>query len=107
MRFISLDLSTKAGWAYFEVADGKLTLLESSQITPIPELKGFPYPESYLRWSQKVMDALLEVMSTRPHQWLVTEETTSGSKNNFDQKILEWVHLRFASHCVASMKLGK
>jgi len=99
-------LSTKAGWAYFEIKDNKLALLESGQVIPISEIKGPPYPESYLKWADAVMASLLEVMKGRPHAYLITEETTSGSKNNFDQKILEWVHLRFAEHCVSKMKEG-
>jgi hypothetical protein len=105
VRFVVLDLSTKTGWAYFEVGDAGLVLLERGQLEPIPEPKHLklPYPENYLAWSRDVaQDVRDNILSERSFDYLVIEETAKGSLDAHIQKLLEWIHYEIATYIRAS-----
>jgi hypothetical protein len=105
MRFISLDISSNIGWAYFEVSEGKLSLLERGQIQQVEIDKNLTYPESYLDWSQRIWDQIWRtVLVNRQFENIITEETSKGSKDAHSQKLLEWIHKHLAEYAVKDLK---
>lgn len=89
MRILSLDLSTKTGWALFE--NGKLLCFGQIKTTKkINEL--FPdYPYNYLALAKDMASEIKKkVLSSNPHK-IIIEETNKG-KNRYSQKILEFIH---------------
>ena len=95
MNVISLDISTKPGYAIF--IDGKLIRYGTQWADKVAEDFG-PYPWNYIDLAQHVVDRLyrevIEPIKYKiPGQELhfVIEETTT-SQNNYSQKKLEFVH---------------
>lgn len=96
---LALDLSTKSGWAYFE--DGKLikygTVFSERKASDFGD-----YPYSYILFADHVYEMLLDELGkitfhTENKNEIVIEETTS-SKNNYSQKILEYIHYKVVGH---------
>lgn len=94
MRVLSLDLSTKTGWAYFE--DGELQecgtiFIERSKATKDewPYREGYPW--DYIKTSRNVVNSIATLFFSFSPDVIVVEETT-GSSNNYSQKILEFIH---------------
>ena len=105
MRFISLDLSSKTGWAWFETVDDKLTILDSGNMDPIPLPENGWYPKNYLEWSKTVFEKILDtVLSRYNFDYVVIEETAKGSKDAHSQKFLEWLHFHIAMWCVETIE---
>lgn len=99
MRVLSLDASTKSGWALF--IDGKLS--ESGALTPVkiedfnvnkdPQ-KSPKYPYNIIDGAEDVARILMgKVNETRPDK-IVIENTNKG-KNRHTQRILEYIHFAF------------
>lgn len=96
-RILALDTSTKTGWSLI-VSDGKdFTLEDSGQIDSLKRPDDIPYPEQFLVWAEKCFANVDNLITVHKPDVLVIEETSSGSKNNYDQKILEWIHFLLAS----------
>jgi Holliday junction resolvasome RuvABC endonuclease subunit len=93
-RVLSLDISTKTGWALL-VSGDQLVLESHGQIDAIHEPNGM-YPESYVDWAYDCYSKIVDLVDTHAPDVLVIEETASGSKNIFSQKILEWIHFLVA-----------
>lgn len=94
MRVLSLDLSTKPGWAYFE--DKKLHELGTLHVEKKPADEGdWPYrtgyPWDYIKQARDVVNAINTLFFQFTPDVIVIEETT-GSSNNYSQKILEFIH---------------
>lgn len=96
-RVLSLDMSTKTGWAFCESTQSGIVLIENGQIPKISEPAG-KYPENYVDWAHMVFTKILELINRFNPDVLVIEETAAGSKNSFSQKILEFIHFLLASH---------
>lgn len=91
-RVLSLDISTKTGWALIESGPGSdCSLLSSGKIPKITEPDGL-YPTNYVEWANLCFSKISELVDTHAPDVLVIEETASGSKNAYSQKILEFIH---------------
>lgn len=96
MNLISLDISTKPGWALY--TGGKL--VRYGTLWPDKTVEHFgTYPWNYTLMAQHtaqrlyaevIKPALVESGATPLH--IVIEETTGGSGNNYSQKKLEFIH---------------
>lgn len=94
MRVLSLDISSKTGFCYFETTD-KMTLLDYGQIPKIECPEG-DFPTSFVLWAYKIFDGLEDLIDKYKPEHLVIEQTCAGSKNALSQSILEWTHFLVA-----------
>jgi hypothetical protein len=105
-RILALDVSTKTGWSLI-ISDGKTFTLESNgQIDKTSEPEG-AYPGNYIDWAASVFDSIRTLIVKHRPDVLVIEETSSGSKSIYSQKILEWIHYLLAFYikeCNMSVK---
>jgi len=89
MVILSLDLSTKPGYAIFE--DGVLKEYDTLFLDRNVAEFGI-YPFSFLKCAESVAERLFnEVIDQMNFDKIVIEETTAG-RNNYSQKILEFIH---------------
>jgi hypothetical protein len=93
---VALDLSTKPGWARFQVKDGEIQKLQFDTIFPKKEIKQYGhYPYNYIEFAkeigQKLVSDIYLIHINHPEVEVVIEETTAG-QNNYSQKILEFIH---------------
>jgi hypothetical protein len=96
MRVLSLDASTKSGWALF--VDGKLS--ESGALAPVkvydfnvnkdPQ-KSPNYPWNLMEAARDVYRLLRKVIWTHRPDKIVVENTNKG-RNRHTQRILEFIH---------------
>jgi hypothetical protein len=91
---LALDVSTKTGWALFQ--DGKP--VSWGTLFPDKTVKDFgDYPINFVRLCQYLADRLVREIivpileKTKDYLEVVIEETNS-SKQNYSQKILEFLH---------------
>lgn len=95
-RVLSLDISTKTGWALL-ISSDQLVLREHGQVPAIHEPEGMgSYPESYVIWAYQCFQKIMELIERLTPDVLVIEETSAGSKAIYTQKILEWIHFLVA-----------
>ena len=94
-RILSLDVSSKTGWSLQISSDDGLGLEAYGLIPKMSEPKGV-YPSNYLVWAYSLFLGIVDLVNEHAPTVLVVEETASGSKNNYDQKILEWTHFLLA-----------
>lgn len=93
LNILSLDLSTKPGWAFFKNS----TLHSYGTLWADKTTEDFgSYPENYLGMVHHTIDRLYEEIILRclkevPEITIVIEETTA-SKNNYSQRKIEWIH---------------
>jgi len=99
---LSLDISTKTGWAFieFDLDNNKLKLLDYGVISGIPEPINIPYPKSYLHWSKQCSDKIFDIIKKYKYNIICIEETSKGSKNAYSQKILEFIHFRVSEYLI-------
>lgn len=96
-RILALDISTKTGWSLIE-SDGKdFNLLDYGKIDKTSEPDG-QYPVNFVEWAESIYESILSLISLQKPNVLVIEETSSGSKSIYSQKILEWIHFLVANH---------
>jgi hypothetical protein len=93
---VSLDISTKPGWAYFRIKDGEIQHLKFDTIFPKKTVKDYGhYPFNYVNYVHDVAISVVTEVSliqvNHPEVEVVIEETTKG-KNNYSQKMLEFLH---------------
>jgi hypothetical protein len=101
LKFIVLDLSSKTGWAHFEVGPSGLFLLNRGQLDQVPMDKNLKYPLNYISWSLRIFDKVYdEILAFNQFDAVVIEETAKGSKDAHAQKLLEWVHFHVAKFIV-------
>lgn len=96
-RVLSLDISTKTGWAFMISSSEGLNLESYGKINQISEPEG-QYPVNYVDWAHMCFNKILELINTYKPEVLVIEETVAGSKSVFSQKILEWIHYLVAKY---------
>jgi hypothetical protein len=95
-RILALDVSTKTGWSLI-VSDGEdFTLEANGQMEPIVEPTDQPYPNNYVSWAYDCWIKITKLIDIHKPDVLVIEETASGSKSAYSQKILEWIHFLLA-----------
>lgn len=90
-RILSLDISSKTGWAAANYTKNGIKLIDYGTIpkTSAPDEK---YPGNYVIWAYQNFESILELIKKFNPDILVIEETSRGSKNAMSQKILEWIH---------------
>lgn len=94
-RVLSLDISTKTGWACIESSPTSFTLVDTGQIAKTSEPEG-QYPSNYVEWAYSIFGEIYKLIETYQPDILVIEETAGGSKNARSQKILEYIHFLVA-----------
>jgi len=95
-RILALDVSTKTGWSLMD-SDGKnFNLIIHGKIDKTSEPEG-QYPNNFVAWASSIMDSIDEIIQEHKPDVLVIEETASGSKSIYSQKILEWIHFLLAN----------
>lgn len=98
-KVLSLDISTKTGWCLSEITSDNFLLKEYGTLVKVDK-PDFKYPKDYLEWAHKCSKAILEVCVKHKPDVIIIEETSKGSKNNFSQKILEFIHFLIAEYIV-------
>lgn len=94
-RILALDVSSKTGWAVL-ISDKDSLVLETYGRLEQTSLPDGSYPDSFVDWAYICYGYILELIERYHPDVLVIEETAGGSKNNFSQKILEWIHFLLA-----------
>jgi hypothetical protein len=94
---LSLDVSTKTGYAYAHSVSTGIFLQDYGTLKQIHQPEG-NYPSNYVLWAYSVAEEILRLINTFKPDVLVIEETSKGSKNGMSQKILEWSHFLLAEH---------
>lgn len=96
-RILALDMSTKTGWSLL-VSDGKDFKLEDhGKIDKTTEPEGM-YPVNFVEWAGEIFSSINVLIAKHSPDVLVIEETASGSKSIYSQKILEWIHFLLANY---------
>lgn len=96
LRILSLDISTKTGYAAIVSGPEGCYLEACGTVPQIPEPEGLIYPGSYVNWAYMVFEKIVELVDRFAPDMLVIEETVAGSKNHLSQKILEFTHFLVA-----------
>lgn len=96
-RILSLDVSTKTGYALLISRDEGFELETVGQITQIHQPDG-PYPVSFIDWSYECYGEIEDLIDRLAPDCLVIEETSAGSKSVYSQKILEFIHFLLAKY---------
>lgn len=103
---LSLDVSTKTGWAFLLSSEHGETLLDYGRLEQIHTPDGM-YPESFVKWAYSVFEKIKELIDQKQPTLIVIEETSAGSKAIYTQKILEWIHFLVAQFIVdKNLKVG-
>lgn len=94
-RVLSLDISTKTGWALMLSGDKDFTLETYGHIEKSSEPAG-KYPGNYIDWAYQCFGEIVKLIDEHQPTVLVIEETASGSQSIYSQKILEYIHFLVA-----------
>jgi Holliday junction resolvasome RuvABC endonuclease subunit len=94
-RVLSLDMSTKTGWALIVSSPSGVELEEYGKVQQISEPEG-AYPGNFVDWAYKVFGEIVKLVDRLAPDVLVIEETAAGSKSIHSQKILEYIHFLVA-----------
>lgn len=93
-KVLALDISTKTGWALFENG----TPVSWGTLFPDKTVKDFgAYPINFVRYCQyiayKIIQEIVSPILNKSSDYLeVVIEETNASKQNYSQKILEFLH---------------
>lgn len=98
MKILSLDVSSKTGWAFF-LRENDLHLEEYGLIETIKP--NCEYPRQMLLWSKNAFVAIKGLIEEFDPDQIIIEETSKGSKNHLSQKFLEFVHFQLATYIVS------
>jgi len=96
-RILTLDVSSKTGYALMISNGPDLTLEEYGTLPQIHEPLGW-YPSNYVCWAYEVFGAIKELIDRFKPEVLVIEETVAGSKSVYSQKFLEWCQFLLAQY---------
>lgn len=94
-RVLSLDLSTKTGYALLLLSDEGICLEAYGQVDKISCPENESYPGSYVTWAYMCYQKVEELIEKYQPDVLVVEEVTK-SRNPFSQKILDYLHFLVA-----------
>lgn len=102
MKILSLDLSTKTGWAVLEHPK----LLGYGLIAHSPHQRQEAYPKNFLLAAKEIALRVLKLVDTYKPDVVVIEETNQGGKyvGRFDSKILEYIHMAVADALIGAGK---
>jgi len=94
-RVLSLDISTKTGFALVVSSEDSIVPESYGQI-PKVEMPEGPYPVAFVDWAQTCYSQIKNLVDNLSPDILVIEETASNSKTSHSQKILEFIHFLVA-----------
>lgn len=94
-RVLSLDISTKTGWALILSSPSGVELETYGKVDQISEPEG-TYPGNFVDWAYKCFGEIVKLVDRLAPDVLVIEETAAGSKSIHSQKILEFIHFLVA-----------
>jgi hypothetical protein len=94
-RVLSLDISSKTGWALLVSSPSDIELEAYGQVPQIPQPDG-SYPGNFVDWAYKCFGEIVKLIDRLTPDVLVIEETAAGSKSIHSQKILEFIHFLVA-----------
>lgn len=101
-KILSLDMSSKTGWSIGTISKnsaGDMSYdLESFGLLQKTEKPDKKYPSDYISWAVNTARPIINMIETHKPDVLVIEETAKGSKNNFSQKLLEFIHYIMAEY---------
>jgi hypothetical protein len=100
VRILSLDVSSKTGYAFATVISDKFVLESYGQIDPPIECPDLLYPSSHVEWAYLCFHEIERLIEEYKPTVLSIEETSKGSKNALSQKILEFIHFLLAKYIV-------
>jgi len=90
-RVLSLDISTKTGWAFCESSSSELKLVSYGLLGPFERNKELQYPLDFYSWSHVVAGSIIKKIEELNPTTIIVEETNK-SRNYLSQKILEYIH---------------
>ena len=101
VRILSLDLSTKSGWAFFE----RTSLKDSGLIqTTISNFDVNKYPESHPSYpinvyaaSERMGESIYKLILDKQPNYICIESTVRG-RNRHTQRLLEWINKAVLDH---------
>lgn len=96
-RILSLDMSTKTGYAVVDFDKKGFKLIDANTLEKISEPDTAEYPINYLHWSRQCINRIATLFYKYKPDYVVVEETAKGSKNNMSQKIVEFIHYELAT----------
>src|ERR1035437_8610017 len=96
-RILSLDISSKTGYALMVSTESGIILEDYGQLPAIHQPEGI-YPSNYVVWAHMVFEELMKLIIKHQPDVLSIEETVAGSKEVYSQKFLEWCHFLLASY---------
>lgn len=94
-RVLSLDVSSKTGWAFMVSGGNSIELIDYGILPQIHEPEG-TYPGNYVDWAYACFGQIEELIDRFAPDSLVIEETVAGSKSVYSQKFLEFCHFLLA-----------
>ena len=94
-RVLTLDISSKTGWASLVSTETGI-ILESYGTLPAIHQPDGQYPGSMVDWAYLCYAEIMKLVDAHAPDVLVIEETVAGSKAVYTQKFLEWVHFLVA-----------
>ncbi len=94
-RILSIDMSSKTGWALIVSSEDGYFLEEYGMIPKTSEPNG-RYPSNYVDWAYQIFGNIHELILRLKPNILAIEETVAGSKQVYSQKILEFSHFLLA-----------
>lgn len=95
-RVLSLDISSKTGWALLVSTPEEICLEAYGVEKAISEPDG-DYPTNFVDWAMICFGRISDLINKYKPDVLVIEETGKGSKSVYSQKILEYIHFLLAS----------
>ena len=94
-RVLTLDISSKTGWASLVSTKDGIELEAYGTLPAIHQPDG-QYPSSMVDWAYLCYAEIMILVDRFAPDVLVIEETVAGSKAVYTQKFLEWVHFLVA-----------
>jgi len=106
---LSLDLSTKTGYAVVEYdSSGVKDIIDKGALEQIPCPPGYSYPLNYVMWANICYGYISEILNKYQGRgiYLAIEETAKGARDNMAQKILEFIHFKVAEYIDPFIDIG-
>jgi Holliday junction resolvasome RuvABC endonuclease subunit len=96
-RVLSLDISTKTGWALMIIENNAIKLEKYGVIPQVQKPEG-EYPGCFVDWAYLCFYGIVKIIEDCKADVLVIEETCANSKSSHSQKILEFSHFLVAKY---------
>ena len=90
---LTIDLSSKTGWASMVSSDSSLVLEDYGTLPQIHQPEG-SYPANFVLWAYQVFGEIKKLIDKYRPDIIAIEETVAGSKAVYSQKFLEWCQKR-------------